>query len=75
MTIDVDWDGPTERHKVTNENQGWEGQFFGCQGNISWSGERTSGDPFSFHTVIQEEGVGDLLFFLAHERNGVFFRG
>lgn len=76
VSVNVDWGGPTERHRVTNEEQGWDGQFFNCQGEVSWSAERTSGDqPFSFHTTTQEEGVGDLFFVLAHERNGVFFAG
>ncbi|HZD23821.1 MAG TPA: hypothetical protein VE569_10535 [Acidimicrobiia bacterium] len=43
--------------------------------DVSWSSERTNGNPFSLRTVSQEEDVEDLFFFLAHERNRAFFRG
>jgi len=69
VSFDIEWGGVMERAIVTNEVQGFTGQYVRTGATISWSSSEAG---FQFVSEAPNP-ARNLYSVVGHERNGVFF--
>jgi hypothetical protein len=71
VSFDIEWSGVLDRAIVTNENEGFTGQYVRTGATVEWSSSESG-----FQFVSEPANPARNLYaVVGHERNGVFFHG
>jgi hypothetical protein len=71
VSFDIEWSNVLEQAKVTNEDQGFTGQFWKTGATIKWSSNQAG---FSFDSEAPDP-ARNIYSVIGHIHNGVFFHG
>ena len=70
VSFDIEWSNVLEQAKVTNEMQGFTGQFWKTGATIKWSSQNLDGFSFDSEAPDPKRNVYSVI---GHIHNGVFF--